>query len=535
MTIVADLIAKRLYDQGCRHAFGIPGGEVLTMMDALARAGIAFHQCKHENAGGFMAEGTFHATGAPGIMVATIGPGAANLVNTVANALQDRVPLIVLTGCVPPAEAVSYTHQVIDHQAMLKPVTKASFQVPAGAAAELIDKAVAIATEGQAGPVHLDIPIDVAGADAAGVTLPNHSAPEPTGPASGPALDSARQLLMNATRPVMIAGVDALNQGAAGDVSGFAKRYNIPLITTYKGKGIMPEDDPLCLGAAGLSPKADSLLLPFVQSADLVILAGYDPIEMRAGWRNPWGAACKVIEFAATPNRHYMHRADVSFVCDTAEGLRSLGENIPGNDTWPVGEIAKIHTALADAFPVDEAWGPAAVIDEARKAFPKNGVATVDTGAHRILLSQIWQCYAPRTLVQSTAFCTMGVALPLAIGHRIADPDIPVIAFTGDAGLEMVMGELATLRDMKIPVIIVVFVDKSLALIELKQRAMGYDNLGVDFGNTDFPALANAMGGTGVEATAREHLSAEITSGLNRPGFTLIACPIGQRPYDGRF
>jgi acetolactate synthase I/II/III large subunit len=535
MAIVADLIAKRLYDQGCRHAFGIPGGEVLTIMDALARAGIAFHQCKHENAGGFMAEGTYHATGAPGIMVATIGPGAANLVNSVANALQDRVPLIVLTGCVPPAEAVTYTHQVIDHQAMLGPVTKASFQVPEGAAAEVIDKAVAIATEGQPGPVHLDIPIDVAGADVTGATILKHSAPEPTGPAPGPALDNARQLLMTAVRPVMIAGVDALNQGAAEDVCVFAKRYNIPLITTYKGKGIMPEGERLSLGAAGLSPKADDLLLPFIQSADLVILAGYDPIEMRAGWRNPWGENSKVIEFATTPNRHYMHQADFSFVCDTRAGLRSLGENIPGKETWPDGEIAAIKTALAEAFPRDEAWGPAAVIDEARKTFPKNGVATVDTGAHRILLSQIWQCSAPRTLLQSTAFCTMGVALPLAIGHRIADPNTPVIAFTGDAGLEMVMGELATLRDLKIPVIIVVFVDKSLALIELKQRAMGFDNLGVDFGNTDFPALAQAMGGTGVEATTREQLSAEIKTGLNRAGYTLIACPIGERPYDGRF
>ncbi len=535
MAIVADLIAQRLYAQGCRHAFGIPGGEVLTLMDALARAGITFHQCKHENAGGFMAEGTYHATGAPGIMVATIGPGVANLVNTVANALQDRVPLIVLTGCVPPAEAVSYTHQVIDHQAMLGPVTKASFQVPAAAVAELIDKAVAIATEGQAGPVHLDIPIDVAGADAAGTGLVQHSAPEPVAPAPGAALDDARQLLMNAVRPVMIAGVDALNQGAAEDVCAFAERYNIPLITTYKGKGIMPEDEPLSLGAAGLSPKADNLLLPFVQSADMVILAGYDPIEMRAGWRNPWGADSRVIEFAATPNRHYMHQADYSFVCDTAAGLRSLGENIPAKDTWPDGSIAGIKSALAEAFPRSEAWGPAAVIDEARKAFPKTGVATVDTGAHRILLNQIWHCTAPRTLIQSTAFCTMGVALPLAIGHRIADPGTPVIAFTGDAGLEMVMGELATLRDMEIPVIIVVFVDQSLALIELKQRAMGLDNLGVDFGNTDFPALANAMGGTGVEATTREQLSAEIKTGLERLGFTLIACPIGERPYDGRF
>ena len=230
-----------------------------------------------------------------------------------------------------------------------------------------------------------------------------------------------------------------------------------------------------------------------------------------------------------------MHQADISFICDISAGLQSLGKIAPPGDTWTNGAFADAKSALKEAFPSDEEWGPAAIIDEARKAFPQNGVAAVDTGAHRILLSQIWQCFAPRTLLQSKAFCTMGCALPLAIGHRLAAPDTPVIAFTGDAGLEMVLGELATLRDLKIPVIVLVFVDKSLALIELKQRSMGYDNLGVDFGNTDFPALANAMGGTGILAESRAQLSDAITKGLANPGFTLISCPIGHRPYEGRF
>ena len=155
----ADIIGRRLYDAGVRFAFGIPGGEVLTLIDGLEKAGIRFILSKHENAAGFMAEGVYHMTGAPGVLVATVGPGAANAVNVTANALQDRVPMIVITGCVDLEDTVTYNHQVFDHRAVFTPICKASFTVPGGYVPELIDKAVAIATEGRPGPVHLDLPI----------------------------------------------------------------------------------------------------------------------------------------------------------------------------------------------------------------------------------------------------------------------------------------------------------------------------------------------------------------------------------------
>jgi acetolactate synthase I/II/III large subunit len=164
MNRATDLLARRLYEAGCRTAFGMPGGEVLTLVDSLVAAGIRFVLCKHENAAGFMAEGTYHRTGAPGILVATVGPGAANGVNVVANAEQDRVPLIVLTGCVDPDEALTYTHQVFDHRALFDPITKETFTLTADGADVIADKAVAIAMGDRPGPVHIDIPISVADA-----------------------------------------------------------------------------------------------------------------------------------------------------------------------------------------------------------------------------------------------------------------------------------------------------------------------------------------------------------------------------------
>ncbi|MEM1400990.1 MAG: thiamine pyrophosphate-binding protein, partial [Pseudomonadota bacterium] len=185
MPTAAQIIAKRLYEAGCRHAFGMPGGEVLTMMDALAGAGLEFTLVKHENSGGFMAEGTWHATGAPGILLATIGPGAANAFNVIANAEQDRVPLIFITGCIDPADAATYTHQIFDHQAVFAPVTKASIKMADGAVDILIDKALAIATEGRPGPVHIDLPIALAAADQPDRPYPVRASHSPVAPAPG--------------------------------------------------------------------------------------------------------------------------------------------------------------------------------------------------------------------------------------------------------------------------------------------------------------------------------------------------------------
>ncbi len=536
MPTAADILARALHDAGCRHAFGIPGGEVLSVMHALSDAGIDFRLCKHENSGGFMAEGAYHMTGAPGILVATLGPGVANAVNVIANAEQDRVPLIFLTGCVDAAEADSYTHQVFDHRAVLGPITKASLTLHDGSVEKVVEKALFIAMDGRPGPVHIDVPISLATKEQEPRRAPRAPRAAPAAPAAGQALEAARQYLAASRRPVMIAGLEVLAQGVEAEVAAFAKDRGVPVITTYKAKGILSEAESLALGGAGLSPLADTHLMPVIEASDLILLVGYDPIEMRHGWRDAWDPETKpVIEFTAALQAHGMHSASINFAGDIGAGLRKLREAVEPRDTWSNGAPAQARAKMAKAFRADEPWGPAAIVDEVRKAVPHDAVATVDSGAHRILLSQVWQCTLPRTLLQSTGLCTMGCALPLAIGAKVAAPERAVVAFTGDAGLEMVLGELATLRDFKLPVVIVVFIDASLALIELKQRQAGRENLGVDFGATDFPAAAQALGGIGVAVKDRAALSQAVVDGLSAKTFTLIAAHIGPKAYDGRF
>ncbi|MBE1295943.1 MAG: thiamine pyrophosphate-binding protein [Rhodobacteraceae bacterium] len=530
----ADILARRLYEAGCRHAFGMPGGEVLTLVDALETAGIAFHLAKHENAAGFMGEGVHHADGAPVILVATLGPGALNGVNVVANAHQDRVPMLVLTGCVDAAEEHTYTHQVLDHRAVFAPITKATFRLNAEAAEVIADKALSIATEPRNGPVHIDVPISVADSPArernirrapAAATLPDKETRA-----------QAQDWLSQAKRPSAIIGLDAVAEGAGPALSAFLEAHQIPFVTTYKAKGILPEDHPRCLGGAGLSPLADKHLLPLLKEADLILSLGYDPIEMRPGWRDAWEVRTqRVIEIAPEPNTHYMHQSGLNIVASLPLTLKALTpETARASQTWPLGEVGRTRAALAAAFPMEDTWGPAGIIAECRASLPPETLATADSGAHRILFSQMWTCHEPRGLIQSSGLCTMGCALPMAIGRKLAQPDRPVVSFSGDAGFLMVAGDLATAAELNVAPIFVVFADASLALIELKQRQRQMTNRGVDFARHDFAAMGRAFGGNGVTVRDRTELRAALRQALASDRFTVISAEIEPGGYDGR-
>ncbi len=531
----ADMLARTLAANGCKRAYGVPGGEVLAIIDAMDRAGIEFILVKHENSGGFMAEGAWHADGFPPVLVATVGPGVANAVNVVANAMQDRVPLVFVTGCVDTAEAESYTHQVFDHRKMLDEVTKATFTGTTSTCGLITQKAISIAMEAQAGPVHLDIPVCVAEADAT-ETLRVGPIPAPVvTPAEDHTFVEAAALLQHANNPLAIVGVDAVNEKAGPALADFCEAHKIPIITSYKAKGLIDEDHPLVVGGGGLSPLADKTLMPLIEQSDAILLIGYDPIEMRIGWRNPWNTDKIVIEITPVLRTHGMHHVSHTLRGSVIATLDAFSASMKSERTAVPLLAAKAKADFRNSFCADTAFGPDRVFKTLREALPQQTVATADSGAHRILLSQMWTCHHPRGLLQSSALCTMACAVPLAAGYKQASPETPVIAFVGDAGLEMGLGELATLREHKIPIIICVLVDESLTLIEMKQRASQRPNLGVDFTGSDFPAITNALGGHGVWVDDVETLKQEAANALVRDTFTVLACRIGRKSYDGKF
>jgi acetolactate synthase-1/2/3 large subunit len=263
------------------------------------------------------------------------------------------------------------------------------------------------------------------------------------------------------------------------------------------------------------------------------LLLGYDPIEMRIGWRGIFGDGQKVIEIAPVQRTHGMHRTDETIIASIAA---TLAELLPSaRPRWVDGAPARARAALIAQTRGPDGWGPHAAFRAMRRALPPDTVITADSGAHRILLSQMWASPAPRLMLQSSGLCTMACALPLAMGAKLGKPNAPVVAVMGDAGLEMGAGELATLRDLGLPVIVCVLVDESLTLIEMKQRASQRPNLGVDFGGTNFPALAAAFGGHGVRVESEAAMEVAVRDAMSRSGFTLIAAHIGRRAYDGAF
>eukprot|EP01042_Synura_sphagnicola_P027201 gene27201-35131_t len=256
---------------------------------------------------------------------------------------------------------------------------------------------------------------------------------------------------------------------------------------------------------------------------------------MREGWRNPWPVGKPVIDIVAEPVHHGMHTSSLVLEGNVGAILDRLSEDLTPKPVWTEGEPAAIRRAFHTAFAAPRDWGPHAVFETLRAAAPTGTVATADSGAHRILLSQIWACDGPRRLLQSSGLCTMGCALPLATGAALGSGR-PTLCFVGDAGLEMVLGELATLRDLRLPVIVVALVDKALGLIALKQRQLGLPRVGVDIGETDFAAVAQAMGGNGATIDDRETLAREAEAAFRRrDGFTLLACRIDAADYEGAF
>ncbi len=517
----------------------MPGGEVVTLIDALNQAGIDFTLARHETAGAIMAAGTFSVDGAPGLLITTLGPGLSNGINGVADASQEHVPLIIISGVVDHDIRGRYTHQVVDHKKLLAPLVKASFEVETVGAGGTVARAIAIAKTHPMGPVHIDLAPGTAAmsADPSDKVFKQRRIVQPGYNTYSPEFSEVRAALDDAQRPIIIAGLNAVRDDADPALTKLAETYMCPVITTYKAKGMIDEDHQLSLGAAGLSPLADKTLLPLVRSADLVLLVGYDPIEMRQPWCDPFTTDQRVIALGPAMPDHGMYHADLYVEGQTDQLIQTVLDRPDGpanSNPWPDNAPVTAKAALHHDFTPPDTWGPHTVFSVLQETKPENAVVTVDSGAHRILLSQMMHFRKPNKLLQSAGFCTMGAAVPLAAGAKTAAPEITAIAVLGDGGLEMGLGELATLRDQSLPVIIVVLQDKSLALIELKQRQAGLAQVGVKLGSTRFEEIAVACGGHGNRVTTTDAMRHALIDAYERQTFTVIVAEIEADAYVGR-
>ena len=358
MMRTADRMAETLFRAGVRHAFGMPGGEVIVLIDALAKAGIEFVLARNETAAAMMAAGTCVEAQRPGLLVTTIGPGLANAVNGIADAMQERIPLIVLSGTIEENLRGRYTHQVIDHRRLLAPIVKASFEIAPETASAVIERAIRIAMTHPCGPVHIDLAPSMAASPsreaATAIFARSKSVPPDS---SSDLVRDVRDRIASADRPVILAGLAAARSDGAASFASLVEQSGIPVVTTYKAKGLIDERHPLSLGAAGLSPRADARILPLLRSADLILLLGYDPIEMRASWLDPFGDPARVIEIGP-PHDHGMHLAGCRIEADPLALLAAALDGLPRKIVWPLGEPARARSDLRIEPERMRTWGP---------------------------------------------------------------------------------------------------------------------------------------------------------------------------------
>jgi len=530
----ADIIAQALKAAGVRYAFGIPGGEVLELLEAFRRAGIRFILTKQELGAGFMAEASFQLTGKPGVLVATLGPGFTNAVTPVAQALLDRSALIVITGEIATALKPVFTHQIIDQCEVLRPIVKWSTMIAAAGASAQVEKGIAIAQTPLPGPVHFNLPTDVAAAQQPPAARRFTPAQIPAAPAAA-SWGKVQAWLERARRPLALVGVGVQLDNAAADLRRFVERWRVPVVTTYKAKGIIPEDHCLVLGGTGLSPVVDRIHMEQVRDADLILTIGFDPVELRADWMAPWDAAKRTVNIDLLANTHHVYQCSIDCIGSIAQALRQLSAAAPRGAPrrWPDGELAAHRAAVRKAIAHRPArkLGPFQVVSTLRDIFPRNTLATVDTGSHRILINHVWEAYEPRRMLQSNGLGSMGYGLPAAIAAKLIFPRRPVLAMMGEAGLDMVIGELALLAHHKLPVTVVVFRDDTLSLIKLKQERMKLPESGVATGSPDYAALARAYGGNGHVARNVEELARAARAALKSARFTLIEARIDPAEY----
>lgn len=533
MPKTAEIIAQALKQEGVRYAFGIPGGEVLELLEAFRKAGIKFVLTKQELGAGFMADAAFQLTGTPGVLVATLGPGITNTATAVAQALLDRSALLVITGEIAASLKAIYTHQIIDQGSLLRPIVKWTTTIAAQGAFEQVRKGIAMARTPMPGPVHFNLPTDVAAATQADGRrfAPIRITPAPT----LRELDKVVSWLKQAQRPLAFVGIGVQLDGAAAELRQFIEKWRVPIVTTYKAKGVVPEDHGLSIGATGLSPVVDNIHMAHIRNADLILTIGFDPVELRSDWMAPWDEKKRSVNIDLVPNTHHVFRSAIEHTGGIAAALGVLTTDAPARTPkrWPAAELERYRATIraAIAYKPARGLGPYQVVATLREVLPRDTIATVDTGSHRILINHVWHAYEPRRLLQSNGLGSMGYALPAAIAAKLLFPKRPVLAMMGEAGLDMVIGEMALLEQHKLPVIIVVFRDDTLSLIKLKQERMSLPETGVATGSPDYALLAKAYGGRGVVVQSIADLKKSAQAALKSARFTLIEARIDPAEY----
>ncbi|MET0455229.1 MAG: acetolactate synthase large subunit, partial [Mycobacterium sp.] len=518
-----------LENEGVTHVFGIPGEENIRLVDALSRSSIEYVLTRHEQGASFMAEVYGRLTGKAGVCSATLGPGAINLLLGVADATTNSTPVLALSAQVGMKRSYKESHQSVDLVSMFAPVTKWSALVSSpGAVPEMVRKAFKLAQTERPGAVYLAVPEDVESADAPEALVPLRvNVPRPDDP-SAAQVARAAEILSSARNPVLLAGHGAARAEASDAVRRFAEMLGMPVATTFHGKGILPDDHPLALGAVGFM-RHDYVNFGFDQ-ADAIVAVGYELQEFDPVRINPRGDTpiIHIHRFPAEVDVHY--DVAVGLHADIGRCLDALAAAVNRAEPFGSGH-ERIRGLLSDELERGRAddrfpLTPARIVADTREALARNDIALVDTGALKMWMARLYPTYEPNTCLISNGLSTMAWTLPGAIAAKIARPDAKVLVATGDGSFLMNSQEIETALRLGTPAVILIWVDDAYGLISWKMDLEIGHNVDTRFTNPDFVAYAESFGATGYRISSADELLPTLREALAADTVSVIACPV---------
>lgn len=491
---VSEVICRYLQAAGVDRLYGYPGDPSVEFLEAARQCGMGFVLGRREGTAGLMAQAHAMVTGRPGVCLSTLGPGSSNLVNAVASAYLDRVPMIAISGQIAAAREPLFTHQIIDQHRIFSPISKWATHVRPDNVGGIMRRALSMATAERPGPVHLTTHADVVGAKAedAEVRLPPMGV-RPVGAmiAATPGADAAlRQRLDGCRKPVILAGIAAERAGAGAALMRAAEKLGAAVVVAPMAKGIFPEDHPLFAGVIDMA--CNDLLWSFLREADLLLNVGFDAVELI----KPWKVNVPTVHIDMVPNTDQVYPADVEYVGDIGAILDALTDSFGGSPRWSEKALEEHRTALFALMNSGQVAGklnPSQVVAAIRAGTPRDTLVTTDVGSHKLLVGQGWTTYSPRSVLMTNGLSSMGFSLPAGIAAKNLLGDRRVISFMGDGGLAMVQSELRLAAALKLGLTVVVFCDGSLNRIELKQMARQFPSIGTRIEDTDIVKMAESM------------------------------------------
>ena len=521
----AELLVRCLEHEGVEYIFGVPGEENIDVMDALLDSPIRFVTTRHEQGAAFMADVYGRLTGKAGVCLATLGPGATNLITGVADANLDRAPLVAIAGQGATTRLHKESHQILDLVTLFAPITKYSAQIRAPeVTAEVVRKAFKVAQTEKPGACFLDFPENVAAAQVTGRPV-EVQGPFTPGPPERKVAEAAA-IITAADCPIVLAGNGVIRAGAAEALVGFAEALAIPVATTFMAKGAIPSSHELSLGTVGL--KARDLVSFGFERSDVVICVGYDMVEYHPEQWNP-DRGKRIVHVDALPaevDEHYILETGV--LGDIGEALRAIARQARPRTRQPLAPLrrailAELAERAEDAgFPIK----PQKIVWDLRRALAPEDIVISDVGAHKLWLARMYQAEQPNTCIISNGFASMGIAVPGAVAAKLAYPERKVVAVTGDAGFLMNSQEIETARRVGTPFVILIWNDAEYGLITWHQlRHFGRPSH-IGFTNPDFVTYAQSFGCAGYRVERTADLVPTLRRALEDDTVSIIDCPV---------